>query len=210
MCGPLVMLLAKNPCRWWYFFGRLCAFTLAGVLSAEMGLFFFSFLSRYHISALFSLVFGIWIFGMGIFIFLNVRLPAFSWLAKTSATLSTFFARRFFKASPLSIFLFGMTTVIFPCGQTLVVFSILALHCKPLEGLIQGCLFALLTSPALIAAMHTAQLFASLKKGYHFWMGSAVVAVGTLAILRGMADLQLIKHFILNPSAPPHSHIVLF
>ena len=42
MCGPLMMLLAKNRYRWAYFAGRLVSYTLAGLLSAEIGMFFFS------------------------------------------------------------------------------------------------------------------------------------------------------------------------
>ena len=59
MCGPLVALLAKHPHRYCYFLGRLVSFSLAGLISAEMGVVLFAFLSHYHISALFALLFGV-------------------------------------------------------------------------------------------------------------------------------------------------------
>jgi len=210
MCGPLVMLLAQHPGRWWYFFGRLCAFSLVGLVSAEIGILFFSFLAHYHINALFSLLFGGWICLIGLCIFFKIRPPTSNWLAKKSAKLSIYFSKALLQKSSMAIFLFGFSTVLLPCGQTLIVFSLIALHCDPISGLMQGCLFALLTSPALIAAMQAAHFLHYFRKGYSFWMGGAVLCIGTLTLLRGLAELNYIPHLILNPSADPCNHLVFF
>lgn len=210
MCGPLVMLLAKHPCRWWYFVGRLFAFSVAGLISAEIGIFLFSFLSLYHISSFFSLILGLWISSVGLCIFFRVRIPMPAWVAKKSTQLSTHFSHLLSQNSPSAIFVFGCSTILLPCGQTVVVFSMIALHCHPVHGLMQGALFALLTSPALIAAMHAAHIIFKNRTRYQLWMGISVVTVGLLALLRSLAELHLIPHCTLNPAAPPHCHIVIF
>ena len=210
MCGPLVMLLARHPHKWWYFGGRLFAFTTVGILSAEMGMVLFTFLAHYHISAVFSLLFGLWIVCIGSCLILKWRLPGSAWLGRKTIRLSTALARLSAQNSRQAIFLFGTCTVLLPCGQTLIVFSVIALNATPLGGLINGALFALFTSPALIAAMRASSFFYHKQKGYHLWVGYASLTVGALALLRGFADLDLIRHFILNPSSPSQYHIVFF
>jgi len=210
MCGPLVMLLSKHPYRRWYFLGRLFSFTMTGLISAEMGMMLFSLLSQWHIAAAFSLLFGSWITALGICLFFNVRLPGSSWIAKKSAKFSVAIGKLIFQNSFYAVFLFGACTILLPCGQTIVVFSAIALNGNPLTGAMNGFLFALLTSPALIAAMRTSRFFCKQQKGYHLWMGGAVFCIGLLAVLRGVADLNFIKHFILNPSSPPQFHMVFF
>jgi uncharacterized protein len=210
MCGPLVMLLAKHPYRWAYFLGRSLSFAFAGLLSAEMGMTLFTFLSRYHISSSFSLLFGIWIALLGLFLLFRIRLPASQWLGRRGAELSATLGRLMAQNSFYAVFLFGFCTLVLPCGQTILVFSIIALNCSPLGGLLNGFLFALFTSPALIAAMRASHFFSKQQKGYHMWMGGAALMVGLLAILRGCADFEWIEHLILNPSSPAGYHIVFF
>jgi uncharacterized protein len=210
MCGPLVMLLAKHPHRRWYFVGRLFSFTAAGMLSAEMGVVLFSFLTHYHISAAFSLFFGTWIITMGACLLFKMRLPGSAWLAKRSFKLASLLGKLMTRNAFYAVFLFGASTLLLPCGQTVIVFSLIAVNCTPLSGLLHGFLFALFTSPSLIAAMRTSQFFCKQQSGYHLWMGAAVVFVGSLAFLRGIADLGMIKHFILNPSFPSQYHLVFY
>lgn len=208
MCGPLVMLLAKHRFRWFYFLGRSVAFTLAGLISAEMGMMLFYFLSRTHLSAIFSLLFGIGITLAGISLLFQIRFPGSGWLAKKSSKLSFSLAKLMGNDSMTATFLFGFCTILLPCGQTIVVFSIIALDATPLAGMINGCLFALLTSPALIAAMHASLLFQKQRGTYHLWMGGATILVGCLALLRGFAELNWVPHLILNPSS--EHHLVLY
>lgn len=210
MCGPLVMLLARHRYRWWYFLGRLVSFTLAGLMSAEVGMVLFSFLSRYRISAAFSFLFGIWIVAIGVMVLFNVRLLGTGWLAKKMAKFSGKLALLMTQHSFYGVFLFGASTLLLPCGQTLIVFSIIALQGTPITGLLNGMLFALFTSPALIAVMHASTLFSSKQKRYHLWVGSVTLSIGLLSLLRGCADCGFIPHVILNPHSPPPSTWLFF
>ncbi len=207
MCGPLMMLLAKNRYRWAYFVGRTVAYSLAGLLSAEVGLFFFHTLARYHLSALLSLCFGCAILCLAVLTFLKLPYPGAKWLASKTGRVSTLLSKLLGTSGPYPIFFFGVCTLLLPCGQTLIVFSACALDAHPLAGLANGFVFALLTSPSLLVSMSA---FKRLRSSYHYWMGGATLVVGLLAILRGIADLNLINHYILNPNAPDHFHLVLF
>lgn len=199
MCGPLMMLLAKNRYRAAYFFGRLTSYALAGMLSAEIGLLFF----RPTLGALFSLTFGLIIIAIGLLSLFHLPLPGRQWLAKKTARLSTLLAALLKWHGPLPLFLFGVCTLLLPCGQTLIVFSACAIDARPLVGLANGALFALLTSPSLILSMSAFKL---LKHNYHLLIGAATLVIGTLAICRGIAEFNLIPHLVLHDRL----HIVLY
>ncbi|MCH9626750.1 MAG: hypothetical protein S4CHLAM2_03780 [Chlamydiales bacterium] len=207
MCGPLMALLAKNKYRHAYLIGRMLSYTLAGLLSAEIGMLFFHTLGRYHLSAFLSLLFGGVIIGLGLLSFLRLSYPGARWLAKKTAGISALLSRLLASYGPLPVFLFGVCTLLLPCGQTLVVFSACALDARPLTGLMNGFLFALLTSPSLIVSMSA---FKKLRTHYHIWMGCATLLVGALALLRGLADLEVVDHLVLNPNASNAFHIVLY
>jgi len=106
-------------------------------------------------------------------------------------------------------FTFGFLSLALPCGQTVIVFSACAVFGSPSVGLINGCLFALFTTPALILAMHTIS-FLPKSFPYNKVMGLLSVFVGLLAMLRGFAELSLISHCILNPNSPSSYQIVFF
>lgn len=207
MCGPLMMLLAKNRYRWMYFAGRLTSYTLAGLFSAEAGMFFFQTLSRCHLSALLSIAFGCTIVSLAFFSFFRIPYPGSKWLAKKTSRLSTLLAKLLSVYGPYPVFFFGACTLLLPCGQTLVVFSACALDAKPLSGLVNGFLFALFTSPSLALSMSA---FKRIRNSYHLWIGFATLVVGFLALFRGLADLDLIPHLILNPKISSEYHIVFF
>jgi len=210
MCGPLVMLLAKHRYRWYYFLGRLCSFSLIGLLSAEMGSLVTLSFHYFHLASLFSLLIGSAIIGVGITLLLRISLPGQTWLAKRTAGISGRLAILMARDHLLPTFLFGFLTILLPCGQTIVVFAACALSGSPLSGLFNGFAFALLTSPSLIAAMHATTFFSKLKQAYPLLVGLATITIGLLACLRGLADFDLLHHFVLNPDAPEKYHIVLF
>lgn len=158
MCGPLVMLLAKHRYRWLYFWGRLCSFSLAALLAAEAGIFCSAFFP-----SIISLALGSLILAFGICILLRVPPPGKQWLARKTSRLSLLLSKLILHDHPLSTFSFGFCTVLLPCGQTLIVFSACALADNPLIGFANGFLFALLTSPSLIAAMYASSFFRSGK-----------------------------------------------
>ncbi len=207
MCGPLMMLLAKNRYRWAYFAGRLVSYTLAGLLSAEIGMFFFQALSRWRFSAFLSIAFGCAIICLAACTFFRIPYPGAKWLALRTARLSPLLTKLLTLYGPYPVFLFGACTLLLPCGQTLIVFSACALNAEPLAGFANGFLFALLTSPSLVLSMSA---FKRVRGSYHILIGCATLLVGFLALFRGLAELGLITHLILNPNVSPQYHIVLF
>ncbi len=202
-----MMLLAKNRYRWAYFVGRLLSYTLAGLLSAEVGMLFFHALAQTGLSALFSIVFGLGIITLGFFSLFHLPYPGAKWLAGKTARLSTLLANLLTVYGPYPVFLFGACTLLLPCGQTLIVFSACALEAKPIVGLVNGFAFALLTSPSLMISMSA---FKKIRTSYHLWIGCATLLVGLFAVARGIADFELIPHLIINPNAASEYHIVLF
>lgn len=195
MCGPFMMLLAKNPFKWAYFAGRSIAYACAGLLAAEAGLLLFQLLAQTHLSALLSLCFGIAILMLAFF-----PNPGGKWLSRQVAPLLS----KLLKFSgPSSLFLFGCATLLLPCGQTLLVFSACALEANPLVGLVNGFLFALLTTPSLIFSMQA-------LKRLRVWSPRLIqcftLAIGALAILRGLADFGIVEHLVLSHKL----HIVLY
>lgn len=110
----------------------------------------------------------------------------------------------------LPAFLFGFFTLALPCGQTLIVFSACALSGNMFVGLFNGLAFALLTSPSLFLAMKAHSLLHKAKHYYHTIIGVSALLVGCMAVLRGLAEMGVISHWILNPSSPVHYHLVIF
>ncbi len=206
MCGPLVMMIGKHRFRNWYFLGRTLSFSLAAAAAGALGTVLNLFLSQYNISALISVIFGVLILLAGIFALLNLPLPKLGSWEGVQRTLSLLIL----KDEKLPTFLFGFFTVFLPCGQTLIVFSACALSASALAGLFNGLMFALLTSPSLFFAMEAHRLLGRMKKHYNTLMGTCAIIVGLLACFRGLADLDLISHFILNPESSSYYHIVLY
>lgn len=206
MCGPLVMLIGKHPYRFFYFFGRILSFTLAGLIAGGAGAAFNLLLKEYQIPAMTSFIFGGTFLYFGIYALIGKHFPGqelFShFLAPFNKRLSLFLLQE----KPLAIFLFGFFTISLPCGQTLLVFSACALAGDLYTGLLNGFAFALLTSPALLVAMHMGNFFISLKKHYQVIMGISASFVGILALCRGFADLEYIPHLVLNQKY----HLVIF
>jgi len=202
MCGPLVMMLGRHRYRYWYFLGRTCSFSLAGMVAGGLGAVIDVVLNMYHISAFTSFLFGSIIIGGGILAIFNIPIPIPRLFHGINRNMSLLLLRdhRF------PTFLFGFATVFLPCGQTLIVFSACALSGSPWIGLINGCLFALLTSPSLFIAMQAHQLFQRTKVYANKLMGLCALFVGVLACFRGLAELEVIPHFVLYAKY----HIVLY
>lgn len=211
MCGPLVMLLGQHHYRFFYFFGRLLSFSLAGFIAGGLGSILHLVLKKYYLAELMSFFCGILIINWG------VR-QLFGWKKNVSSynenSISSHFhrwiSRLMLQDKGWSTFLFGFMTIVLPCGQTLVVFSACALTGSAWIGLANGFAFALLTSPSLIVAMHALRIFKNSKRYDRFIIGCCSVLVGTIACCRGMAELGWISHWILNPEASDTYHIVIF
>lgn len=206
MCGPLVMMIGAHRFRYVYFFGRTFSFGLTGMIAGEMGAVLQQVLRQYHVSAVASFLFGGIIFCVGIYSLLGWQYPAHQWLAKQLAPFNRSISLLMLQDRAWPTFLFGFFTVALPCGQTLIVFSACALVGDPWVGLGNGIAFALLTSPALALAMHAHHLFKGIKSYYNVIMGGCALLIGLLAFCRGLAEMEIIPHAILNSQY----HIILY
>ncbi len=206
MCGPLVMMIGHHDYRYFYFLGRLLSFTLAGTIAGEAGAVLNAFLKQYQIPAVACFVFGGVIIGIGILSLLNRPYPGYRWLADKTRPLNKSLSLLMLRDKPLPAFLFGFFTVALPCGQTLIVFSACALSGDLWVGMLNGFVFALLTSPSLFLAMQAHHFFFRLKHYYRFLLGLSALLIGGLSVCRGLADLDLIPHLIISQTL----HIVLY
>lgn len=210
MCGPLVMMIGQHRFRYFYFLGRILSFTLAGLLAGELGSVLNQVLSLYHLSAIASFLIGGLIFAMGLFILYGWTLPFGDRLAQALARLSRPLSLLILRDRALPTFLFGFFTVMLPCGQTVIVFSACALSGSGMVGLINGFAFSLLTTPSLLLALHAHKLLNAAKRYYAPALGWCSLFVGSLAICRGLAEISVIPHLILNPSNADHYQLVIF
>lgn len=210
MCGPLVMMIGRHRYRLLYFLGRTLSFTLAGTIAGAIGSVANAVLKHYHLLEGTAFFFGTLLIIMGIFTLTGYHLPLghrFSQkMGKASQSLSLLMLRD----SPWPTFLFGFFTLALPCGQTLIVFSACALSGDPLVGMLNGFAFAILTSPSLFVAMQAHGLLQKARKYYRTVIGISALVVGMLAILRGLAEVGVISHWVLNAGASEHYHLVIF
>ena len=210
MCGPLVMMLGKHRYRYFYFLGRTLSFSLAGMLAGGGGAVLHQVLSLYHIPALTSFLFGGVILAIGCISLTGWQVPGGQWMTKILSPFNHTLSLLMLHDRPWPTFLFGFFTVFLPCGQTVIVFSACALSGEAFVGLINGFAFAVLTSPSLFFAMRAHSLLTNIKQHYNTLMGLCAVLIGTLAICRGLAETDVIPHFILHPHASSDYHIVVY
>lgn len=211
MCGPLVMLLGQHRYRFFYFFGRILSFSLAGLIAGELGAVLHLFLKQYYLAEMVSLLCGIGLIGWGITKILgwqNIQININK--SPSLNALNRWVSSLMLKDTGWSTFLFGFFTVALPCGQTLVVFSACALAGNAWIGLGNGFAFALLTTPSLVIAMHTLSLFKKFKQYDQKIIGGCSIFVGLLACCRGLAEIGWINHWILNPESSATYHLVIF
>lgn len=208
MCGPLVMMLGKHRFRYGYFFGRALSYSLAGLIAGQIGAVANLTLAYYHISALTSFLFGGIIFAIGIFTLTQLSIPIKYLTNFASINRSISFLILQDRLWPT--FLFGFFTVALPCGQTLIVFSACALYGDPWLGMLNGFLLALFTSPSLFIAMKAQNWCLKIKKHYQTVMGLSALFIGLMAFFRGLADLGIIPHLVLNSEANSLLHIVVY
>jgi len=194
MCGPLVMAIGTHRYRTLYFIGRLLSFSLAGMIAGEIGAVLNVFFKAYHLAAATSFLFGGIIICAGICTLFGWNYPGSHWLGKKLAPMNRTLSLLMLRDRPLTTFLFGFFTVMLPCGQTLVVFSACALSASAATGLLNGFVFALLTSPSLFFAMRAHQLLKAAKDYYNLLMGTAALLIGVLSLCRGFAEIELIPH----------------
>lgn len=153
MCGPLAFLLAKQSHRYLYFVGRIFSFAIGGFISGALGQGLSSLISLTYIPQILTLGLCLFFIALG-FYELGLKLSVMPkqlglFLSKLSLEMATWVE----KGNPFSLFLFGLATLLLPCGQSWMLFSALALYGEAFDGLINGALFALITTPSLYLAM---------------------------------------------------------
>lgn len=210
MCGPLVMMIGTHRFRNYYFFGRLLSFTLAGTLAGELGAVLNVILNQYHLSAAASLIFGGFIFLLGMCGIMGKSFPGQAPIAALMGKANRSLALLMLRDKPTATFLFGFMTIALPCGQSLVVFSACALTGSALTGMLNGFAFALLTSPSLFFAMRAHTLLRGAKKYYHTATNLIALLIGGIALCRGLAELDLMPHVTLPLPFAETLHLVLF
>ncbi|MEI8365271.1 MAG: sulfite exporter TauE/SafE family protein [Parachlamydiaceae bacterium] len=210
MCGPLVMMIGQHRYRYFYFFGRILSFSLAGMTAGAVGAVADIFFREYHFAEATTFLFGGVLIVLGCYTLLGWSYPGYQWLSRRFSGFNHTLSLLMLRDSALATFLFGFFTIALPCGQTLVVFSACALSASFEVGLLNGFVFALLTSPSLFFAMQAHVFLRQARHYYRAVVGISALIVGIVAVLRGLAEEDFIPHFILNPNAAAHYHIVIY
>lgn len=210
MCGPLVMMIGHHKFRYFYFLGRILSFSVAGMVAGAIGEVANVFFNAYHLSEVTSYFFGFSLLILGIYTIAGWSYPGHRWIAKRMSGVTNQLSLLMMQDRAFPAFLFGFFTVALPCGQTLIVFSACALAGDIGVGLFNGFAFAVLTTPSLFLAMQAHSFLRHARHYYKAIIGISALLVGTLAVLRGLAESEIISHWILNPDAPMHYHIVIF
>jgi uncharacterized protein len=198
MCGPLVMTLGRHQYRYYYFFGRILSFSLVGMAAGELGEVATLYLRDYAVGALLMLVFGTAMIFVGLATLLQGRMPGVEWIGKKLQRFGSHFSILILQDRAWPVFLFGLCTVLLPCGQSLIVFSSSALAADPGVGLLCGFSLALFTTPSLWVAMHASRFAGRWRGKEDLILGVCGVAIGCLAVARGCADLGWIEHLRLS------------
>lgn len=209
MCGPLAALLGSHRFRWFYLWGRLLSFGLAGFIAGEAGAVLQLLFQGWHLSGMVTLLFGLAMALFGVAYAAGYSLPGIALISKKAAPLHQKISLFLLKDTPQALFLFGAATILLPCGQSLLVFSACALAQDAWVGLGNGLAFAALTSPALFLAMQAHLLLRFASSHYRNIVACSAFLVGLLAVLRGSADLGIIDHWSLY-GRDGFYHIVIY
>lgn len=199
MCGPLAMCIGSSPYRFFYLLGRLLSFTLAGGVAGALGEVIGVTLSNYHLAGVFSLACGIAMGIAGCLYLAGVEGKIGSKISSKLGLIDKKLYQLLTIKEPFPFFLFGFLTIALPCGQTILVYSACALSGNLYTGILNGFVFGALTSPALFLAMQARHLLLKFKHWYRPAIAVSILSVGFLSCLRGLADLNIISHFIIHP-----------
>ena len=210
MCGPLVMMIGQHRYKYFYFLGRITSFSLAALFASSLGSVINIVLKEYHIPAITSFLFGGIILIISVFSLFGRQYPGSKWASQKLAPYNNYISKLLLEDKIWPTFLFGFLTLLLPCGQSLIVFSACALSGDPLTGLFNGFAFSLLTSPSLWMAMRIHKLISHKKIHFNTMIGILGIIIGFIGFLRGMAEIDLIPHMILNTNSASYYHIVLY
>lgn len=210
MCGPLVMVLGQNRFRGLYFLGRVTSYLLVGAFAGLFGAVVHYYLNLAHLSALLCFMVGALMILSGIFSFIHSPFPFMKTWARWLQPLNQNLTKHLLQEDPRAFFWIGFLTVFLPCGQTVIVFSAIALEGSLWSGLFNGACFALLTSPSLWMSMQAHHWLRGWRDYYKILLSILSCLVGGVTILRGCADWGWIEHLALNSPTSSVLHIVLY
>lgn len=199
MCGPIAMVLGSSKYAGFYLLGRLISFTLAGFIAGAFGEVLALAFNAYHLSGLLSIAIGALMIVYALYVLFDFRLPFFYGVERSIAPFRESLNQMLFTKDPWPLFLVGFFTIALPCGQTLLVYTACALSGSAFAGTLNGFAFGLLTTPSLYFAMHAKKMMAGIKRFYKPVVGGMTLLIGLIAILRGLADFELISHFGIHP-----------
>lgn len=194
MCGPLVMAIGRHRHRYQYFLGRILSFSFVGMSAGEMGEVATVYLRDYSLGAILTLAFGCGMVVVGVNTLLGGKSVLAEWIGRRFQRLSGNLSMLMLQDRAWPIFLFGLCTVLLPCGQTLIVFSACAISADPWVGLLCGFSLALFTTPSLWIAMHASKWVTKWRGKEDKVLGICGISIGLLAMARGCADIGWIEH----------------
>lgn len=156
MCGPLMLLLAKQRKNHLYLIGRIVSYSLVGMACSLIGKIPIKIATDFSLLRITHWILILWV------VFKLYRL-LLSTIIKKPKKISHWKKAIIQKLSPISrllvsmsveksgraLFFMGCMSVMIPCGQTLFVFSLCALHGDMMQGWLAGFLLAVVSTPAL-------------------------------------------------------------
>lgn len=187
MCGPLAMVIGSWQGCGYYLWGRICSFTLAGVVAGGFGYVVTAVLAYYQVTGLFSLILGAFFCFSAVCVFLGkqIAVPFLNgWIGRLQV-----FMQRWMRQGAGALFGLGFFSIALPCGQTIWVYSLCALSGSAWVGAINGLAFALLTTPALLFAMQARRLAPWVQQWYRPLWGCSLLVVGIAIVWRGFNQL---------------------
>jgi len=190
MCGPFALSMGGQKGKYFYLIGRFLGFTLASAIAALFG----EILSTSLVATLIPFLMG----SVFILYYFNKlpSLPGFKWLEKLSTDL-------LLDGGKFPLFLFGFLTLFLPCGQSLLLYGVSAMKGDLYFGILNGALFALLTTPSLLFAMHLRPYLKAFSKNGDRWVRLFALLTGLLAFARGGATFGWLPHLSF-PLGPTH------
>jgi len=190
MCGPFALAIGGQQGKYFYLIGRFFGFTFASTMAALFG----QILSKSSYAFIFPFFMGV----LFLLFFLQKlpSLPGLRWLERLSTNL-------LLKGKKSSLFLFGFLTLLLPCGQSLLLYGVSAMKGSFMFGCMNGALFALLTTPSLLFAMHLTPYLKTLSKNGDRFIRLFALVTSLLTFARGSAELGWISHLSF-PLGPTH------
>ena len=205
MCGPIAMMLHARSKKYLYLVGRSLSFTCMGLVAGSLGSIIDISVDVAYFSSWVSILFGLSLLVVVLQIHRLFLFKVF-WIQKKINSMTQYFIILLNRKESSSALLVGLLTVLLPCGQSLMVFSISALSLDPVWGSLNAFAFTLITTPSLLFAMKASSFLMRYKQHSRLIMRGLMAFVGSVSILRGLSQMEIIPHLTLSDTF----HIVMY